>query len=283
MNSEAELRQRVRIAIDGVAAPRPWLVGAVQATLRRQRRLPRCDRGRPVVARHASGVIAGQGLKIVGALLVLLVLASTVVYGRLARDAGMQSHPTGLSAEQAQLARLEKRPLQLPVMPADGSCPVTPMTSDVQPYRVPDGTPPEPLFGPGPVYASGGTEVDSTTAQYWDVDFITPPGVAGPVLIRGRQLDGRLDVVFAGPFAAGDVVGSDTVRGKRMDLHREALLLAGARPSNSEALPGWGIWPVRQGLADVSGGATGCVGFQVDTPTSSEVVVVSYLPRVAVG
>ncbi len=177
---------------------------------------------------------------------------------------------TGLTTdEQAELAVLEARPLNIPPMPADGHCPVGPQ-SRVSPYANPSLT--YLLFGSGPFYGEGGPVTVTSNASYYDLTGFTDPTVRGVVLIRGQELGGRLKVVWVGPYAAGPVVGSDTIEGRQSDLHPEAVLAAARPPANTGAAPGWAIWRVRDGVGK---GFTGCAGFQIDTASGAEVFVAS--------
>src|SRR5262249_56664523 len=95
--------------------------------------------------------------------LVLALFVSLVVVGRLTR---MEANPPSgalTSAEQAELAALEARPLKLPALPADAGCPVT--TAWIAPYR---GNVPEPLCGSrGPAYVEHGV----SKMNAWAFDY----------------------------------------------------------------------------------------------------------------
>lgn len=80
----------------------------------------------------------------------------------------------------------------------------------------------------------------SSQNAYFDVTFYTDPTVIGVVLVRGEQLDGRFKVVYVGDYAAGAVVGTDTIAGQVVDQHSEAALPADRPPTNTNAAPGMG-------------------------------------------
>ena len=214
-----------------------------------------------------------QLLAVAAVAALVLGLAGGIAYlrHRAAPTPARQAEPTpnpqtGLTpAEQAELAILEARPLNLPPMPADGRCPDGPH-SNVKPYH----NTYEYLYGSGPVYGRGGMETDSANARYFDLAAITDPTVRGVVLIRGKELGGDLQIFWVGPYSAGRVVGSDSVGGHSVDLHAEAVLLVARPPASTATSPGWAIWPLRDGVAN---GFNGCVGFQIDTPSSTEVFV----------
>jgi len=181
-----------------------------------------------------------------------------------------RTEPAGqlTATERVQLDQLRQRPLRLPAMLADGGCPVTQTRTDIYPYL--GGVAVPLVFGSGPVYFFPAGEID-TPQGYADRRYLTDPSVRGPVLIRGQQLDGRLQEVFVGPWAAGPVVGTDVIDGKEVQLYGELVLPAGHKPAQPWYVkPGWGIWPVRQGHGI---GSNGCIGIQIDTVDSSQVLV----------
>lgn len=84
----------------------------------------------------------------------------------------------------------------------------------------------------------------------WKTIWIAPPGFVGPVLVRGRRLDGPGDVRFSGIS---------------LKLQRELRLLFRGRLADS-----WqeGFGPRYTRVHDA-----GCYGFQVDTRTGTRVIV----------
>lgn len=131
-----------------------------------------------------------------------------------------------------------------------------------------------PLLGPGPVYPvspldqSGSmpfvyppprTGESNFAGSQWGgqkVLWAAAPGYRGPVLIRGRQLDG--------PHAAG--FGAD-----RVPVAEMQLLSAGAFSPGEP--PGWREWPSFTRLR-----AGGCYAFQIDGTTFSTVIVLRATP-----
>jgi hypothetical protein len=173
--------------------------------------------------------------------------------------------PTMTSADMAQLVQLEARPLKLPALRPGAACP-------------PDGTNASTgLFGNGPVYAQGGPHTANAYGDYYDVSAMTPPGIRGPILARGRDLKvSNHPIVFLGPYAVGNVYGTDP------DLGAQYLYLAldTAHPPVNAPYPINGTdyvqWFWRQGIAK---GWTGCVGFQFDGPTFTEVFIANVVTR----
>jgi hypothetical protein len=159
-------------------------------------------------------------------------------------------------------------------MPADGNCPdgpqskVAPFGADSANYLAATGG---MLYGAGPVYFLGGPGTDGQRNNYFDVTFFTNPAVRGVVLVRGQQLVGERKVVIVGPWAAGAVVGSDTIRGQRLALYSELALPISRAPSKAGVAPGWGLWEVRLGIDKSDTGH--CLGWQIDSASGTEVFV----------
>lgn len=179
--------------------------------------------------------------------------------------------PTMTAADNARLAQLEARPLKLPPLAADGTCPRGQLPI-FNPYR--DGSAASgPLYGAGPVYMHGGAKTTTSQSDYFDATFFTGPAVAGVVLLRGQQIDGGHKVVFVGPYATGSVVGTDTILGESAELRGELALPAERPPTNPAAAAGWGIWSVRFGIdRSVATSAVNCFGLQVDGDFGTEVM-----------
>jgi len=210
--------------------------------------------------------VSSQTLKLVAGVLVLALLVSLVVVGRLARQEA--NPPAGglTSAEQAELAALEARPLNLPALPAGASCPAT--TAWIAPYR---GNVPEPAWGSrGPVYVEHG--VSKMTARYFvnDNTIVLDRTVRGLVLIRGGSTDGRYTAGFAGQYAWGPVIDTEDIDGRTVQLHSELVLPSSRAPRDPRAAPGWKLFPVEFAM---NLKAAGCGAYQLDTPSSTEVVI----------
>lgn len=143
------------------------------------------------------------------------------------------------------------RPLHLPGLRRDGSCPGTPAAGP-RPAR--GDAVAAVALGHGPVYpvllrsaADGG--LDRTSAVYWDA----PRPLGGMAIVRGHRL-GRLQ---------------DPIRFQ--NEHRGMNVVAVLDPALARRTGRQGHWwrtPIRAGL--------GCYGLQIDGPTFSEVVVVEF-------
>ena len=175
----------------------------------------------------------------------------------------MPSHGATPTFDKVGLAQLEAKPLILPVVSTAGACPG-------HNHHVIDlGTASTTVIGDGPMYLSGkGLQASTTWGDYYDPTYYAGPQLTGIVLLRIRDIMTGRAGVFVGPYAAGDVVGTDTIDGSPVQQHAEAVL----DESHHAATPGrskWGIWDVRQGYA---AGWSRCFGFQLDGAGFSEVI-----------
>jgi hypothetical protein len=182
--------------------------------------------------------------------LVALGVATLITWNSLRSNpspAG-QTHVTPLQA-------LESRPVDLPLISTSAPCPYT-ATPTNEPYDK----------GTGPVFADGGPQISTSWGYYWDVIYFTPQN-AGPVLIRGRDLQIDLPVVFVDGFATGPVIGADAIGTESVQQHGEEVL-QGKPPAIDSR--GRVMWRVRQGIGK---GFAGCVGFQIDGANFSEKII----------
>lgn len=276
---DPNLRTEFHRAIDAVAPAKPWLGTAIREDLRRRRQEGWGTRARPRPT-QTRFAIAGLTMVVLAvlvgtALLVAQLYASTqapIPGGHPSPSPSPRATPTVPTptltvAEQTQLKQLALRPLRLPAMPTNGQCPDGPH-SDITPYA--GSSLSTNVWGLGPVYLSGGNPTVTPKNAYFDITLYTDPTVTGVVLIRGQQLGGKLNVVYVGSYAAGRVVGTDTISGKLMTQYAEAALPGGRPPTTDNPAQGWAIWHLRQGIGRTY---IGCTGFQLDTAAGSEVVV----------
>ena len=154
-----------------------------------------------------------------------------------------------------------RRPLHPPSLAAGARCPATPTRTIVP------GLP--PMAGDGPLYplttaGSGGTVYYDAPAasgpQGVVVTWVAAPGVTGPALVRGRRLDGPEALGFGRdqypelqitPYDTGSPIGSTGYVALESDL---------------TVIP-----------------APGCYAYQIDTATSSSVVVFAAQPASALA
>lgn len=199
------------------------------------------------------------------ALAVLAALGVLAVAGRLLElpQAGRvltQPPPSTASIRSVSVATFPppvisealRRPLRLPNLRRDGSCPTTPVAGPAM-------TPSHPVasvaIGEGPVYpvlfrAGADGRLDRSAVVYWDA----PEPLSGVAIVRGHRLG-----------APGD-------RMRFQDDQQELKLVHVLDPvaAHPAGLKGqwWQATPLRAGV--------GCYGFQIDGPGFSEVLVVDF-------
>ena len=258
------LRNDIHAAIDEIAPPAPALAGRIAylaADARQQ-----AGNARPV--RRIRWVARlGRSGSLVAALLIVLLMASLVVGVRAWRDRNILNEgPTAPSIDPAALAQLESRPLLLAPRPVGAECLAGPVTS------VDAGQGPVTVLGVAPAYAVGNWHGATATkwGTYSDWLIASDPGLTGLVLVRGRDLEANLPVVFVGPHAAGRVVGTDAIAGKTVQQRSEAVFDAGRHDLAVSGASKWGMWPMSPG---VDKSESGCIAFQIDGPSFSEVVI----------
>lgn len=101
---------------------------------------------------------------------------------------------------------------------------------------------------------------------------MTQPGLAGPVLLRGRDLKAANHaIVFIGPYATGHVFAIEPSYGP---LYVDLAFDTAHPPSNTYPVGGGSYvqWFWRQGVAS---GWTGCISFQVAGPSFTEVIAIN--------
>jgi hypothetical protein len=145
-----------------------------------------------------------------------------------------------------------RRPLRLPGLRRDGSCPTSPA---VGPLLTPGRQVAAVAVGDGPVYpvlfrAAADGRLDRSTVAYWDA----PMPLGGPAIIRGHRLGAPRDRVRF----------QDDGRAPRL-VH--VLDPAAAYPAGAE-----GRWWRPTGLR----AGAGCYGLQIDGPRFSKVLVVEF-------
>jgi hypothetical protein len=155
---------------------------------------------------------------------------------------------------------LRQRPLRLPTLAPGAACPTG------SPRAVASWV--GPAIGPGPVYSIGygpGPEAilrigGSAESGGWYLEkilWLAAPGASGPILVRGRQLDGPNLVRFGdGATPASDLLLSDV-----------------SQVGVSSGGFGW-----RNFVAYTRVRAAGCYAYQVDTAAGSEVIVFAAAP-----
>ena len=200
-------------------------------------------------------------LALLAAALVLIVGISIFVSARAysALHVG-QSVPAGGTAKSA-VDQLLARPIQFSHIAAGQTCPASGPKTDV-------------LTGLGPVFIGLGLTRDTDTkwGHYGSSTLLTPPSMAGPVLIRATDLSTGRPLAQIGPYAAGPVYGTDTVNGTAVERHGYVVLDTNHPTTTTydfQSTP-YVQWPNEYGWAHTTTGF--CVGIQIDGPSFTELI-----------
>ena len=198
--------------------------------------------------RTAWSVRLRAPLSLVAVFVVIALVAGALVGGRLLADWKAYVAPHVPAAPMTELQKLEARPLHQPMVRSGADCPRGPYGSGGD-------------AGAGPLHMSGSAvEVPTSWGTYFH-DFLFADGaVDGPILVRARDLVHGQPVVFVGQYAAGPVVGIDTLDGQVVEQHLELVIDSVTPPY---------AWQIEDGHPK---GDTGCVGWQVDGPGFSETI-----------
>ena len=195
---------------------------------------------------------------VAGALMIGIAVGSQAIQ---TWDAQHSIAPAG-DTYQSQVARLEARPLTLPLFTSYGNCISGPLNAAAD-------------LGSGPVFAQfphagagPGGRWTTDSAVYSDGSIYTDTRIAGPILIRARDLFTNQPVFFVGQYAAGPTVGDDVMDGSRFEQRSELLLSvddASHTPSTHRF-----HWEFLAGAPISWSGST---GWQIDATGFSEVFV----------
>jgi hypothetical protein len=195
-------------------------------------------------------------LSLVAVFALIAIVAAVLVGGRMIHDWNLfhNSAPAG-DSYQSQVAQLEAVPLHLPVFASQLDCKSGPFNSVNS-------------LGSGPVYGDGGLQTTSTWGDYYSIVAYADTDVAGPILVRARDLFKGQPLVFVGQYAAGPVVGTDTFDGHTYDQHAEVVLKTST--SDKQAVSHKFVWKFTDGVPTSWSGST---GWQIDGIGFSEVFV----------
>jgi hypothetical protein len=195
-------------------------------------------------------------LSLVAVFVLVAVVVGVLIGGRLIQDWNAFHNPAPAGgSDQSQVALLEAVPLRLPVFASQVDCKSGPFNSAHS-------------LGSGPVYGDGGPKSSSTWGVYYYIVTYADADIAGPILVRARDLFTGQPVVFVGQYAAGPVVGSDTVDGHTYDQHAEVLLKTST--SDKQVVSHKFVWQFMSGAPTSWSGST---GWQIDGIGFSEVFV----------
>jgi hypothetical protein len=151
-------------------------------------------------------------------------------------------------------APLRLRRLHLPTVGLNGPCPRTPARQVTPSFGVAldDGTPPYPLSFVEGLATYSPSDLQAGGWLYHKTIWIAPLVLRGPVLVRGRQLDGRHILRFSSDF------GAPSFRELRLNFHGGDFS---------------GGWQEALGPRYTLIRAPGCYGLQVDGADFSKVLV----------
>jgi hypothetical protein len=194
-------------------------------------------------------------LSLVAVLVLIALVVGALIGGRLVQDwnARQGTVPAGGLSRAEQIAELEARPWQQPLLTPGAACPDGPKDSSG-------------AYGSGPFRGlPGRTQGSSQTAWgfYWMLVASTDAKSTGLMLVRTRDLRTGAQMVFVGRYATGPVVGTDNVAGVPTQQHAE-LLLDMSHPPTGQGATGPDGQTYWQFTVGAPGSWPDCVGWQID-------------------
>lgn len=201
-------------------------------------------------------------------LLVPTALVAVVSYCAPSAEQGNASDFAG--PPPSAFSKLRDRPLRLPEMPR-GTCTMTPKLSPAT-ANVP-GRPSEAALGDGPVYVAFraiprlldvfSAERSGLQPSAWPASrtvWISSPRYRGPVLVRGRRVDGRARIGFGHAPAPTEEL--------RLSAGSWEERTARFRPWQRAVEKGWRFADVPARIRK-----SGCYAFQIDGRSFSDVIL----------
>jgi hypothetical protein len=199
-------------------------------------------------------------LSLVAVFVAIALVAGVLIGGRLMQDWNQFRNSAPAGGGQNELVQLESRPLVLPT-------PASYLDCKSGPYNAAGS------YGKGPVYGEGGGTSSTSWGVYYHNLAYAETDINGPVLVRANDLFTHQPVVFVGQYAAGPVVGHDTVDGVAVEQHTELAFdtsQASKSPSAQKSTHRF-AWLFIAGVPDSWSGST---GWQIDAVGFTEVFVV---------
>lgn len=195
-------------------------------------------------------------LSLVALFVLIALVLGVMIGGRLIQDwnSFRNDAPAG-DGSQSVVAQLEARPLNLPSPATIYDCTSGPFNAAGS-------------FGSGPVY---GDPVDISITNwglYYHNLFYAETKISGPVLVRVNDIFRHQPVTFVGQYAAGPVVGNDTIDGVAVQQHAE-LVFDTTKASKTSGTHKF-EWPFTVGVPMSWSGST---GWQIDGIGFTEVFV----------
>jgi hypothetical protein len=205
-------------------------------------------------------------LSLVAVMMLIALVVGALIGGKLVQDwNATHSTPAGGLTRAQQIADLEARPWQQPLLPSGAVCPDGPKDS-------------AGVYGSGPFHGDptlGTGPVQTNWGSYFFLVGTTDSAATGLMLIRARDMHTGAPLVFVGQYATGPVVGTDTVRGVAGQQHSELLLDMSHRPTGSAAKGpnGSTYWSFTVGAAKAW---PSCAAWQVDVTGYTEAFSFAY-------
>jgi hypothetical protein len=194
-------------------------------------------------------------LSLVAVFVAIALVVGVLIGGRLMQDWNSFHNSAPAAGGQTQLAQLESRPLVLPTPATQFDCKSGPYNSAGS-------------LGKGPIFGDGGGTSSTTWGIYYHNLAYAETNISGPILVRANDIFTHEPVVFVGQYAAGLVVGHDTVDGVAVDQHIE-LVFDTSQASTSPTTHKF-AWSFIAGVPHTWSGST---GWQIDAAGVSEVFV----------
>lgn len=205
-------------------------------------------------------------LSLVAVMLLIALVVGALIGGKLVQDwNASHSTPAGGLTRAQQIADLEARPWQQPLLQTGAACPDGPKDS-------------AGVYGSGPFHGDpnlGTGPVQTNWGAYFFLVGATDSTATGLMLIRARDMHTGASLVFVGQYATGLVVGTDTVRGVAGQQRVELLFDMSHRPTGSAAKGpnGSTYWSFTVGAAKAW---PSCAAWQVDGTDYTEAFSFAY-------
>ncbi len=222
---------------------------------------------KPGAARRRAGrriFMTRNRLVLLAAALVLVIGVSVAISARML-DASRVGQTINAGPPKTTVAELLARPLRFSLKPNLAAC-------------ASDGPITNGLFGAGPIYGAGGSVNVTTNWGAYDTGMvITPPGMAGPIVLRGEDLITGQPMVTFGNYTAGPVYRTDVINRKTTNLYTASALDTAHPPARPYSFLNrtYYQWLVVQGWPHNNGF---CAGLQIDGPDFSEQIYATVAP-----
>lgn len=205
-------------------------------------------------------------LSLVAVFVLVAVVVGLLIGGRLIQDwnSFRTSSPAG-DVYRSEVAQLEAVPLRIPTVQSYIEC-----FAKNGPFNSLGSFGSGPVYGGSPAYPYGeGGISTSDWGEYQPNLAWAETRIAGPILIRARDLFTNQPLIFVGRYAAGTVIGHDKLGGAAVEQHTE-LVFDTSQASNTPSTLKFALfaWPFTVGVPKNFSGSS---GWQIDGVGFSEV------------